>query len=137
MTGTAVTALSFLLFAVANSRPYDMLIASALLGVGIGLAFAALGNLIVNAVPPQQTGAASGMNTVLRTLGGAVGAQIAATVIASHTAHGLPTLTGFTISFLMASGFLVVCVFAGALVPGGGASRVQARGGLATAEETG
>ena len=59
------------------------------------------------------------MNTVLRTLGGAVGAQIAATVIASHTAHGLPTKTGFTTSFLMASGFLLVCVFAGALVPGG------------------
>ncbi|MDQ6816541.1 MAG: MFS transporter [Actinomycetota bacterium] len=137
LTGTAVTALSFLLFAVANRHPYDMLIASALLGVGIGLAFAALGNLIVSAVPPQQTGVASGMNTVLRTLGGAVGAQIAATVIASHTAHGLPTRTGFTISFLMASGFLVVCVLAGALVPGGTGSRLQARGGLATADETG
>jgi EmrB/QacA subfamily drug resistance transporter len=136
LTGTAVTAVSFLFFAVANDHPYDMLIASALLGIGIGLAFAALGNLIVSAVPPEQTGVASGMNTVLRTLGGAVGAQIAATVIAAHTAHGLPTLTGFTISFLMASGFLVVCVLAGALVPGVSASRATARG-LATAEETG
>jgi EmrB/QacA subfamily drug resistance transporter len=136
ITGTAVTAASFLLFAVANSHPYDMLIASALLGVGIGLAFAALGNLIVSAVPPEQTGVASGMNTVLRTLGGAVGAQIAATVIASHTAHGLPTLTGFTISFLMASGFLVVCVLAGALVPGTSAWRGKAIG-LSTADETG
>ncbi|HEY6397784.1 MAG TPA: MFS transporter, partial [Solirubrobacteraceae bacterium] len=136
MTGTAVTAASFLLFAIANDHPYDMLIASTLLGVGIGLAFAALGNLIVGAVPPEQTGVASGMNTVLRTLGGAVGAQIAATVIASHTSHGLPTLTGFTISFLMATGFLVVCVLAGALVPGTATSRVKARG-LSPAEEAG
>jgi EmrB/QacA subfamily drug resistance transporter len=136
LAGTAVTALSFALFAVANDHPYDMLIASALLGVGIGLAFAALGNLIVSAVPPEQTGVASGMNTVLRTLGGAVGAQIAATVIAGHTAGGLPTLTGFTISFLMASGFLVVCVFAGALVPGVSVSRTASRP-LTAAEETG
>ncbi len=135
LTGTAITAFSFALFAVANSHPYDMLIASALLGIGIGLAFAALGNLIVGAVPPEQTGVATGMNTVLRTLGGAVGAQIAATVIASHTAHGLPTLTGYRIVFLMATGFLVVCVLAGALVPGGRA-RLATRG-LKTAEETG
>ena len=117
LTGTAITAFSFALFAAANSHPYNMLIASALLGIGIGLAFAALGNLIVGAVPPEQTGVATGMNTVLRTLGGAVGAQIAATVIASHTVDGLPSLTGYTISFLMATGFLVVCVFAGTLVP--------------------
>jgi hypothetical protein len=37
-----------------------MLISTALLGVGVGLAFAALGNLIVQAVPPEQTGAAGG-----------------------------------------------------------------------------
>jgi hypothetical protein len=37
----------------------------------MGLAFAALGNLIVEAVPPERTGIASGMNTVMRTLGGA------------------------------------------------------------------
>ena len=34
-------------------HPYDMLISAALLGVGIGLAFAALGNLIVQAVPRE------------------------------------------------------------------------------------
>ena len=39
--------------AVAHGHPYDMLISAALLGIGIGLAFAALGNLIVQAVPPE------------------------------------------------------------------------------------
>ena len=62
-----------------------MLISAALMGVGIGLAFAALGNLIVQAVPPEQTGVASGMNTVMRTLGGALGGQIVATFIADNT----------------------------------------------------
>ena len=44
-------------------------------GLGIGLAFASLANLIVQAVPQEQTGVATGMNTVMRTLGGALGAR--------------------------------------------------------------
>lgn len=57
------------------------------------------------------------MNTVMRTLGGALGGQLSATFIAANTAHGEPTVTGFTETFLMASGCLVVCLSAGLLVP--------------------
>ena len=44
-------------------------------GVGgrLGDARAGLENLIVQAVEPHQTGAAGGMNTVMRTIGGALG----------------------------------------------------------------
>ena len=65
ITGSAVSAVACGWLVVA-SRPYDMLICSALLGAGIGLAFAALGNLIVQAVPAGQTGVASGMNKIGR-----------------------------------------------------------------------
>jgi MFS family permease len=121
--GTALTAAAFGWLAIAHAHPYDMLISAALLGIGVGLAFAALGNLIVQAVPPQQTGVATGMNTVMRTLGGALGGQIAATFIVENTAHGLPTVTGFNDTFLMATGFLVVCAVAGLLVPSGASGR--------------
>ena len=57
------------------------------------------------------------MNTVMRTLGGALGGQLSATFIADHMSRGEPTVTGFTQTFLMATGFLVVCLFAGLLVP--------------------
>jgi EmrB/QacA subfamily drug resistance transporter len=118
LVGTGVTAVSFAWLAVAHRHPYDILISAALLGIGIGLAFAALGNLIVGAVPPSQTGVATGMNTVMRTLGGALGGQLAATFISNNTAHGFPTVTGFDDSFLMATVFLIVCVLAGLLIPG-------------------
>jgi MFS family permease len=118
VVGAAITALAFGWLWAAHAHPYDMLISSALLGVGIGLAFAALGNLIVQAVPPEQTGVAGGMNTVMRTLGGALGAQIAATFIANNIGHdGLPTVTGFSESFLLSTIFLVICVGASVLVP--------------------
>jgi MFS family permease len=117
LAGTVFATASFAMLAIAHEHPYELLIAAALLGIGIGLAFAALGNLIVQAVPAEQTGVASGMNNVMRTLGGALGGQLSATFIADHMANGLPTVTGFTETFLMATGFLVLCFGAGLLVP--------------------
>jgi MFS family permease len=115
--GSAVTALAFVWSALQHGHSYDILISCALLGIGMGFAFASLGNLIVGAVEPHQTGVASGMNTVMRTLGGALGGQISATFIAGSTLHGLPTVTGFVESYWMATGFLIVAVLAGLLVP--------------------
>jgi len=117
LAGTLFATASFAMLALAHEHPFDLLIAAALLGIGIGLAFAALGNLIVQAVPAEQTGVASGMNNVMRTLGGALGGQLSATFIADNMAKGLPTVTGFTDTFLMATGFLVLCFGAGLLVP--------------------
>ncbi len=117
LAGTAFTTAAFAMLAIEHSHPIDLLVAASLLGIGIGLAFAALGNLIVQAVSSHQTGVASGMNTVMRTLGGALGGQLSATFIAAHTIHGQPAVTGFTETFVMATGFLVVCLLAGALVP--------------------
>jgi EmrB/QacA subfamily drug resistance transporter len=118
VVGSLVTGASFGFIAAAHGHPYDMLISAALLGAGMGLAFAALGNLIVQAVPPQQTGVAGGMNTVMRTVGGAIGGQLAATFIAAHKHNGLPTVTGFTQTFVMSTVILAVCAACALLVPG-------------------
>jgi MFS family permease len=117
VAGAAVSAVACGWLTFTSRHPYDMLLSSMLLGIGIGLAFAALGNLIVQAVPPHQTGVASGMNTVLRTLGGALGGQIAATFVASSTLRGLPELTGFTTTFGMAAVFLAGCAAVALLIP--------------------
>ena len=117
IAGAAISAVACGWLTLTSRHPYDMLVSSALLGVGIGLAFSALGNLIVQAVPPSQTGVASGMNTVLRTLGGALGGGIAATFVAGRVVHGLPALVGFTATFAMAALFLAGCVVAGLLIP--------------------
>jgi len=123
IAGSAVTAASFGLITAAHAHPYEMLVSTALLGIGVGLAFAALGNLIVQAVEPHQTGAAGGMNTVMRTIGGALGGQLSATFIADHMHGAYPTVTGFTDTFAMATGFLVVCTLGAVLIPHGRASR--------------
>ena len=117
IAGSAVSTAAFVLLLVLGHGHAQMLVAAGLIGIGIGLAFAALGNLIVGAVPPEQTGIASGMNTVMRLLGGALGGQLSATFIAGHIAHGLPAVSGFTETFAVSAAFLAVCILASLLVP--------------------
>ena len=72
------------------------------MGLGVGFAYASMANLIIEAVPQTQTGAASGINTIMRTIGGTLGGQIAASLIAAHLATtGLPKEAGFTAAFAM------------------------------------
>ena len=101
LAGAAFAMASFLLLAFARSERWEIYLAAALLGVGIGLAFAAMANLIIENVGPEQTGVATGMNTVTRTVGGAFGGAATASILAgtvdverlSRRAHG------FTLAF--------------------------------------
>ena len=92
---------SYALLVLSRSQEAEIYLAAGLLGIEIGLSFSAMANLIVQNVRHEQTGVATGMNAVTRTLGGAFGGQLAATLLASNLAGGLPTSSGFTQSFLM------------------------------------
>ena len=46
------------------------------IGIGVPFAFAAMAKLIVDAVRPSETGVATGMNTVMRTIGSVIGGQV-------------------------------------------------------------
>ncbi len=100
--GAAFALASYVLLVADRSHEADIYVAAGLLGIGIGLSFSAMANLIVQNVRQEQTGVATGMNAVTRTLGGAFGGQLAATLLASNLgAGGIPTSTGFTLAFLM------------------------------------
>src|SRR5439155_1469079 len=119
IAGAVSAAASFLLLAAAHGQRIDIYASMTLLGIGIGLAFAALANLIVDNVRQDQTGVATGMNTVMRTVGGAVGGQIAAALLSNNlAADGLPAERGFTIAFIVGAVALVVGIGAAVLIPG-------------------
>jgi EmrB/QacA subfamily drug resistance transporter len=118
VAGSIATTLAFVLLAVAHDQKWEIYVASAILGVGIGLAFASLANLIVEAVPPDQTGVATGMNTVMRSLGGSVGSQIGASVIAATVVgSALPTEHGFEMAFIIAGAACFLGALASLAVP--------------------
>jgi len=100
--GTLFALACYALLVADRGQEADIFVAAGLLGIGIGLSFSAMANLIVQNVRREQTGVATGMNAVTRTLGGAFGGQLAATLLASNLgAGGHPTSSGFTLSFLM------------------------------------
>jgi EmrB/QacA subfamily drug resistance transporter len=116
--GSLVSVVAFVVLAVAGSR-WEIYLASTLIGIGVGLAFASMTNLIVEAVPPGQTGVATGMNTIVRTIGGAIGADIAASVLGAHLlASGEPTKHAYTITFSICAAVLLAAVLASLAVPG-------------------
>jgi MFS family permease len=116
--GAAFALASYALLVVDRSNEADIYIAAGLLGIGIGLSFSAMANLIVQNVRQEQTGVATGMNAVTRTLGGAFGGQLAATLLAGQLgAGGIPTSTGFTLAFVMCLIALVAALAFALVVP--------------------
>ncbi len=99
--GSLFVAASLVWLAVSNSHVYDVVASSALQGVGFGIGYAALGTLAVQHVPMDSTAIASGVNSLVRTTGGSIGAAVVASVLASDIIHGtiVPTLHAYVISY--------------------------------------
>lgn len=79
--GAASAAVSFGVLVAGHTRLWEFCVSGVFLGAGYGLAFASVGNLVVGAVEPHHTGVATGVNTIIRTVGGAVGAQLAVAIL--------------------------------------------------------
>jgi EmrB/QacA subfamily drug resistance transporter len=129
LIGLSAATLSFGFLSLQHSEPWHILLATFLLGFGIGMSFASMANLIVEAVPQAQTGEATGMNTIMRTVGGAFGAQIAAAIITNHIATGdrFPDESGYTAAFVMGTIVVVVALRAATLIPGRRSTRALGR----------
>lgn len=102
VVGATLTAVGTFGMAFAHGEIWMVLVETTILGLAFGLAFAAMSNLVVAAVPQSQTGVASGMNTNIRTVGGAIGSAVIATVVTSNLQPiGVPTESGYTHGFLL------------------------------------
>jgi MFS family permease len=116
--GAVFSAGAYFILAFAHSSSWEIYTASAMIGVGLGLAFSAMSNLIVQAVPPAQTGVASGMNANIRTIGGALGAAVMSTIVTSGLqADGYPKSTSYAVGFAFLGGVTVFAVIASLLIP--------------------
>jgi EmrB/QacA subfamily drug resistance transporter len=118
LAGGVLALVSFLMLAFTRGERWEIYVAAALLGSGIGLAFAAMANLIIENVGPEQTGVATGMNTVTRTVGGGFGGAATASVIAGTVGvSGYPSAHGYTAAFTLCAIALAVGVVVGLGIP--------------------
>ena len=115
VAGCVIAAAAMVVQAAWHDERWHMLVANGFMGLGVGLAFACLASLIVGAVPPEQTGVASGMNANIRTIGGGIGSAVMGSIVTAHVVAGtgLPKEAGYTIGFAtLAAAFLVAAVAA-------------------------
>jgi MFS family permease len=118
----------FLFIAFVHSAPWQVIVASILANAYISLGYGALPALVVSEVTAAETGVATGMNAIARTIGSSIAAALVA-VLLGRTAGGT--------SVPMESSF--VAIFGGGAVTGAAAmvlialSRVKT-GGIDTVE---
>ena len=119
LAGCILTATALLGMALAHGSPALVILWCCVMSAGVGAAFAAIPNLIVVAVDEHETGEATGVNTIMRNIGSAIGAQIAGVIIAAHVlASGLPAGKGFEIAFLVSAGGAFIAALSVLLIPG-------------------
>ena len=103
--GMLVVSFAALLFAVAHGEPWHVLVASGLLGLGVGSAFASMAALIADNVDALEMGVAGGMNTVVRMIGAVIGGQVGAALLTAQTigSTSIPAESAFTTAFVLSA----------------------------------
>ena len=84
------------------------------LGIGYGLANAALGRLAIESVPPDRTGMGSGANNTARYVGAAAGVAMVAALLAAGDDR--PGVAGLVHGWNLASAVAAVLCLAGAAI---------------------
>ncbi|MER7226062.1 MFS transporter [Streptomyces rubradiris] len=117
-TGAALGAVACGFLTLWHDARWQIGVVAALFGLGIGLAFASMANLIVGSVPVAQTGAATGMNANIRTIGGSIGAALTSVLVTGRLQpSGLPHASGYTHGWALLTLLCLAATAAALLVP--------------------
>jgi len=113
VTGMAMWALGAMLLAFRNDTFVDLVVAAVVIGIGYGLTFAAVPNLVIAATPPGDQGSTAGAVQVCQTGFGAVLPVVVFAILATHTVPGpgggvVYLETGFRYGLFLAAGIAVV-----------------------------
>ncbi|MCO6005397.1 MFS transporter [Actinoallomurus purpureus] len=76
----ALAAMAFL-----HGNSVEFIVGLVLANVAVAVAYAAMPALLVTHVAPHETGVANSINSIMRTIGGAIGTAIVVTILASET----------------------------------------------------
>jgi MFS family permease len=119
VAGGVVCCAAYALPAVTHARLWQVLACATGSGIGLGLAYAALPNAIIEHVPPEQTSAATGVNTLARSIGSSIGSAVVAAILAARIVPGgFPWNNGFTIGFAVCAAMFAIGGAAALLIPG-------------------
>ena len=121
MVGAFIIMVGYALTLVLRSSPWEVMVAMMVVGGGIGIAYAAMPALIMGAVPLHETGAANGLNSLMRALGTSLSSAAVSVVLAASTLKlgsvALPTDSAFTLAIWLTIAACVVAIGLALLIP--------------------
>jgi len=122
MSGAFVVAAGYGLGVVLMANVWHLVLVSALIGAGIGLAYGAMPALIMGAVPVSETAAANSLNTLMRAIGTSISSAVAGVILAQLTVSfgpvQVPSQGGFRLIMGLGSATALVALAIAAFIPG-------------------
>jgi predicted MFS family arabinose efflux permease len=120
--GVLVIAVGYVIALALRGSAAEICIAIAVIGAGIGVAYAAMPALIMGAVPVTETAAANGLNALMRSVGTSLSSAVVAVVLAHDelrlsAAVVLPRDHAFTEALLISLAACVIALGLTALIP--------------------
>jgi MFS family permease len=118
--GLLLAAVGISVLAEFHDHPGEISLGMVFIGIGVPFAFAAMAKLIVDAARPAETGVASGINTVMRTVGSVIGGQVGAAIVSADTitkTH-IPAESAFAAAFWVSAAVAVVGAILARALPG-------------------
>lgn len=121
--GAAVMTLGYLVRFFTSHSLWLIVAGATVVACGTALAYSALPALVMRAVPVTETGAANGLNTLMRSVGQACCSAVVAAVLAHVTfvagGRSAPTLHAYLLIFLIAAGTALAALAAALCLPPG------------------
>ncbi|MFF3930219.1 MFS transporter [Streptomyces hirsutus] len=142
MIGALIVAAGYGLNVVLMAEVWHFVLASCVIGAGIGFCYGAMPALIMGAVPASETGSANSLNTLMRSLGTSVASAVAGVVLAQMTTRlgsfAVPSEDAFRTVLALGSGAALVGFVVAAFIPrrrpeGPTAARAESTTGAGTA----
>jgi MFS family permease len=122
MVGAVVVAAGYGIGVVAMAEIWQLVLVSAFIGAGIGLAYGSMPALVMAAAPISETAAANSVNTLMRSIGTAVASAVAGVLLTQLTvpfgAAAVPSQGAFRLIMAIAAVACLVALGIAAFLPG-------------------
>ena len=149
MIGAAVLGAGYLVAVGLMAAPWELLLASCVASAGVGIGYAAMPTLILDATPAHEAASAVGVNALMRSMGTTIASAVMAAVLTNSTrslgAFEVPTEGAFRACFVVGAvaAFVGVAIVAtiprrrsGAPAHGSGTSAAAPTGATSTTPAT-
>ncbi|MFT2018161.1 MFS transporter [Streptomyces sp. 796.1] len=121
LIGVAVIGLGYAVGLFLMAEVWQIVVTAVLVSGGVGIAYAAMPALIMDAVPVTETASANGVNALMRSIGTSTSSAVMAAVLSNMTLRlgpaEVPTENGFRVTYVVAMGAAAVGVLLTLAIP--------------------